>query len=159
MPRFSPEEAAELLLGQGAPTELVTAERAKFLNTIAKGHPLLLAGVSHYLRSRDWRFTGKEVEGLFRQEHSAAIADEVLPRLMETVESEPRELLYRLNLIGTSFSVEDADAVAIIPPTLARPREMLQSLMGFCLQRDQATRFVVVPPVVTSLPKPAGNVI
>jgi tetratricopeptide (TPR) repeat protein len=146
-PRFTVDEATGLLRGQGAPDHILKPERVRFLNNIAKEHPLLLAGVSHYLKARGWRFTTEEVNGLFRQEHSALIADEVLPRLMAATEPEVRELLYRVILIRASFSAEDVGALATVPPAVHRPQELLQSLLGFCLQRDGIANFVVSPPI------------
>lgn len=108
IPLLSEEEAAEILKTYDIPTAK-TNSFVRFLNDIARQHPLLLNAVGQYLELKNWQLTEEDLNGLFRNSFATEVNDETIDRLLTTVEdSNARELLYRLNLVIGSFSLEDA---------------------------------------------------
>ena len=150
IPLLSEEEAGEILKTYNIPTAK-TSDFIKFLNDIARQHPLLLNAVGQYLEFKNWQLTEEELDGLFRNNFAAEVNDETIDRLLATVEdSNARELLYRLNLVIGSFSLDDARAIASVEPSIERCRERLRSLTGLWLESDINKR-LLVSPLIKSL--------
>ena len=136
IPILSEEEAAEILEKYNIPTTK-TDNFIRFLNDIARQHPLLLNAVGQYLELKNWQLTEEDLDGLFRNSFAAEVNDETIDRLLATVEdSNARELLYRLNLVIGSFSLDDARAIASVEPSIGSCRERLRSLTGLWLESD-----------------------
>ncbi|PSF27754.1 hypothetical protein C7H19_24910 [Aphanothece hegewaldii CCALA 016] len=62
-------------------------------------------------------------------------------------DNQSQELLYRLNLVLGYFSTEDMQALADVPPSVERPRQRLNNLLGVWIQRDINNRLMVSPLV------------
>lgn len=145
-PALCDAEVKEMLESSGAPADILTPERVSFLNTIGRQHPTLVVAAVEYLQKCSWRFSTKELEELLLAKHTSALATDVLSTFMGRVTDEQsRQLLYRLNIVGSQFSAENAIALAQVNPPIDRPRERLQALMGFCVQAEQAGRMRVSP--------------
>lgn len=150
IPLLSEEEAREILEKYNIPTAK-TDGFIRFLNDIARQHPLLLNAVGQYLELKNWQLTEEDLNGLFRNNFAAEVNEETIDRLLATVEdSNARELLYRLNLVIGSFSLEDARAIASVEPSIERCRERLRSLTGLWLESDIDKR-LFVSPLIKSL--------
>jgi hypothetical protein len=143
VPPFTGKEGGELLKSLGAPDSILTDARLHFLAAISKGHPLLLAGIARQLKPIGWKFDERAFEELLRGAHTTSIADEVFPRLLKTVPVPARDLLRRLGLIQGSFPAKYVGELAQVSPQIPRAQEQLQSLLGFCLQRDGPDRIAV----------------
>ena len=76
----------------------------KFINSLAKGHPVIITSIIKYLMKNNWNYDNKTFEGLFKGEYFKIINDDTIKKIIETVEeSASRELLYRLGLIFGDF--------------------------------------------------------
>ena len=147
VPRFSDLEAQEVLVSHGAPDAFASDETVRFINGLSSGHPLLLTLAAKFLKERDWRLNDAELTSLMRGDHSIQVADEVLQRISRSLDTQQRELLYRMTLaVGT---VTDADAMrlAAVEVAIERPKERLVGLVGAWAQRDTDQKLAVSPLV------------
>lgn len=144
-PLISEEEAEEILKTYNIPAANAT-NLVGFINNIARQHPLLLNAVGQYLELKNWQLTEKDIDGLFRSNFATEVNNETIDRLLATVEdSNARQLLYRLNLIIGSFSLEDASAIASVEPSIEYCRERLRTLTGLWIETDTNECFRVSP--------------
>ena len=148
VPPFADDDVMEMLRSYGAPGRLLTSRFAKFLNALGQGHPTLVTAMARYMKHQSWQFTDESLQAIVGGSYSRELSDDVVARLIETVEDQDsRELLYRLNLVLASFSVDDADALAAVAPQIVHPRERLHTLMGLWVQEDPGDRFSLSPLV------------
>ncbi len=148
IPPLTMREATEILQEYGAPDALLASSAS--LNALAGRNPLLLDTMARYLQARHWHWDEQTLAALFQRQYAAAISEDVLYRLLETVEDEQsRELLYRLNFILGPFSYEDTRALAAVAPEVTRPRERLIALAGLWVERDAEERFRISPLIRT----------
>ncbi|MEX2376159.1 MAG: hypothetical protein WD942_11350 [Dehalococcoidia bacterium] len=144
IPPFTDEEAAELLAAHGAPPYVVGA--ARFINTLAQVHPLMITAISAYLEARSWRMTEAELEGLFRGDYKSRLDQETFTRITSTVvDDQTRDLLYRLDLVLGDFTLDQVRVVAAAEPIIVRPGERLNRLLGLWVQRRQGERLRLSP--------------
>jgi hypothetical protein len=145
-PPFTNLEATEIFHAYDAPASFLTPDRVGYMNRLAKQDPSLLVAMAQYLRQQDWQVTPQTLEELFKGEHTAELNDETINRILKTIQdSQSQELLYRLSLIIGDFSLEDMQAVASIEPSVKRPRQCLNALIGLWVQRDVNNRLLVSP--------------
>jgi len=150
VPRFSELEARDVLASHGAPDTFLTDRVVKFISDLSSGHPLLLTLAAKFLKDRNWKLDDPEFSHLLRGDHSIRIADDVLLRVCESMDTSQRELLYRMTLaIG---HIEDANVVQLagVEVAIERPRETLVGLIGAWVQRD-TDQHLIVSPLVKSL--------
>ena len=147
-PPFTYREAADIFRTYDAPAELLTKERVVPLNRLARKHPRLLQAMGLYLEQEGWQLNTRTYEALFANQHAPDIIEETLSGILDTVEEEEsRQLLYRLNLIIGSFTLNEVLALASVAPTVERPRERQLALMGLWIERDTRERYVISPLV------------
>lgn len=152
-PPFADDEARDVLLAYGAPSHVITPGNVTFLNNIAGQHPVLLNAAAKYLAQASWRFSNDGLKRLFTGDYAAGVRQETTSRLLQTVEDDDsRELLHRLTLVVGSFDSSEVQTLAAVNPTISRPDERLNPLLGLWLQRDTNQRLVVSPLV-----KPLGG--
>jgi hypothetical protein len=148
IPPLTTREATEILREYGSPDALLASSAS--LNALAGKNPWLLDNMARYLQARQWQWDQQTLDALFRRQYAADLSEDVLYRLLETVEDEQsRELLYRLNFILGQFSYEDARALAAVAPEVAHPRERLTALAGLWVERDAEERFRISPLIRT----------
>ncbi len=147
VPMLTEGEVRETLAAYEAPETLLSGGAVRLVHVSTGGHPLLVSLAAGYLRDREWRFSGEEVEGLMRGEHAESITDEVLDRIMRSLAAQQRDLLYRLALPVGAFMFDVVTALAQVTPPVDRPREQLNKLLGAWVQRDAERQFIVSPLV------------
>ena len=105
--------------------------------------------MARYLSQTGWS-PRSALNGLVTREYSAEVNAETVRRVLDTVESvEARSLLYRLNLIGSEFSMKQATVVAEVEPPVIHPRERLEQLLGLWVQSESPSRFSISPLIQT----------
>jgi len=162
IPLFDNQQAKELLLAHGAPARLLNEKFVSFLQALARNHPMVLTAIARYLASARWRISSEVIDGLFRGDY----AEDLKPytqRLLKATIADPksRELLYRLNLAGYSFTKEDVKRVSEVDPEIDLPMERLDDALGLWVQRDSGSRFLISPLLTslgsTNLPSATGR--
>jgi len=104
--------------------------------------------VAVYLASRDWRLTDEEFDALVKGDYASEINEQTAIALVNTVpNTDGRELLYRLNLVGSSFTKTDIQCVSEVAPQISRPFERITESIGLWIQRDNANSYVLSPLV------------
>jgi hypothetical protein len=146
-PRFSDEEIRELFQIQGAPDEFCSANRIGLIQGLTRGHPTLLTAMAIYLAGRHWTLRNEEFDALIRGEYAAEANEQTRIALMKSVpEFEARELLYRLNLVGTgSFTSEDLQCVSEVSPPVLHPMERMTQSIGLWVQREAGNSYILSP--------------
>lgn len=149
-PLLNEDEAKEILVVYGAPTEMLNDKFVRFVNGLARKHPALLVAIARFLAQRKWQTTEKNLIDLIKGQHTKEVMDETVGRLLKTVEDkDSREMLFRLNLVWGSFSQNDINILANIKPVVSRANEKLHNLTGLWIQRDIQDTFSVSPLVRT----------
>jgi hypothetical protein len=152
VPRCTDLEVRDVLASHGAPAAFLSDNVVQFINGLSSGHPLLVTLAAKFLKERNWRLDDSEFSTLLRGDHSIQIADDVLLRVCESMDTWQRELLYRMTLaIGR---IEDANVMQLagVEVAIERPREKLVGLIGAWVQRD-TDQHLIVSPLVKNLGK------
>lgn len=148
VPPFTNNEAVELFRAYDAPESFINLDWVPYLNGLANRHPSLLAAVAEYLHKQNWHFSPETFDALLRGDHTTGVNEETLNRILVAIQdNQSQELLYRLNLVLGYFSTEDMQALAEVPPSVERPRQRLNDLLGVWIQRDINNRLMVSPLV------------
>lgn len=114
IPDLCASETAEILMSYGASIDLINTQ-AKFLNTLAKGHPQIVVSIARYLQQHQWVIDDYLEESLWRGDYQLPLNEETIQKILKTVSDEyARELLYRLCLPVNRFSSREVTAVATI---------------------------------------------
>lgn len=145
-PPLTDDEAAELFAAHGAPAGALPARLVHIINTLAGGHPTLLAAAARYLARLTWRLTEQEAGALLRGQYAVELRPETTARLADEIaDADARQLLYRLNFTIGTFDVDDAVALATVEPPLTHPLERLDQLTDVCVVRAPDQKLRVSP--------------
>ena len=145
-PPFTVGDVAELLLAHDAPSELIQPGLLNVIHTLTQGHPVLVVAAARFLRQKEWKFTGEELDGLLSGQHTKEITRRTLDRLLDTVtDGRTLDLLYRLKLIAGAFSNEDVTAIASVSPSIDRSLERLHLVTGLWVEREADDRYSLSP--------------
>lgn len=148
VPPFTNDEAVDLFRAYDAPEPFINSDRVPYLNGLANRHPSLLAAVAEFLHKQNWQFSLATFNALLRGDHTTGVNEETLNRILVAIQDDQsQELLYRLNLIFGYFSTEDMQALAEVSPSVERPRQRLNDLLGVWVQHDVNNRLMVSPLV------------
>lgn len=146
IPRLNDSEIRQLFEVFGAPDAFLTEKLLTFSFSLTKGHPSLVTAMARYLSSCNWKITEKELDGLIKGKFANELNLNTHAMLMATVnDPESRMLLYRLNLIGSSFTFEDVRQVSRVNPSISLPLEKINNSIGLWIQRDNNTTFLTSP--------------
>lgn len=146
VPRFGYEEIKELALAYGAPTSWLADNYTGFLAGITDQHAAIVAAFVQYLAAHEWRLTKEAFDELMHKVPTVELVDTMVHELGATLTDAPlRDLLYRLTLYATSFSSEDAFALAMIQPEIAEPRRRFQDIIGPWVQKASDNEYIVSP--------------
>jgi len=149
-PPFSESEVGEVLAVHGAPAG--TAQiLAPLIHTVGEGHAAIVAGIAHYLSSRNWIITLEELVRLLTGDHAAGTRRELLARLLASVvDAQTRQLLYRMMLAVGDLTTGEVRGLADATPRIDAPLERLSHLEGIWVQVDDDDH-VRVPPMIRLL--------
>lgn len=146
IPRLNDSEILQVFEVFGAPGDFLTEKLLTFAFSLTKGHPSLVTAMTRYLSSCNWKITEKELDGLIKGKFADELNLNTHSMLMATVnDPESRMLLYRLNLIGSSFTFEDVRQVSRVIPSISLPLEKINNSIGLWIQRDNNTTFLTSP--------------
>jgi hypothetical protein len=131
VPPFTNGETVALFRAYDAPEPFLNSDWIPYLNGLANCHPSLLAAIAEYLHRRNWQFTPEVFDALLQGDHTTGMNEETLNRILVAIQDDQsQELLYRLNLVLGYFSIEDMQALAEVSPSVGRPRQRLNNLLG-----------------------------
>ncbi len=145
-PRFSDEEISELFKVNNSPQNFLTEARLEFIRSVTRGHPSLIAAVIRYFASTEWVFSEATFRGLISGEHADELFSQTQAWLMATVhEPDSRDLLYRLNLVGSTFRDSDVSIISNVNPSIQHPFEKISSVLGLWVQQDSPDTYIISP--------------
>lgn len=151
VPPMNSSDVLSMLQIAGAPSQFLAPQLSELIAASTRGHPSLISAVVRWLEARRWVLDPK---GWIDILTGAATADEQETETRRMVALIPddnqREMLCRLSLIGRAFNRESADVVARAVPSLARPGELLNGLLGPWVNRLGSDKFEVSPLVATA---------
>jgi len=161
VPPFSDEEVSALLVAHGAPPAWLEPARVTLLRAVTAGHAELLLTAAVYLARNEWLCTEAQLRALLSQEYASSIEDDVMRRLLATVESaSARQLLFRVALSTRAITTADVAAIAEAEPAIEAPRTALTELQGLWLQTADDQRYTLCPLAKTftsEVPAPTGR--
>lgn len=147
-PLFSVEEVRDVLLAFGAPK--VWEEEALLLvvHNVTRGHPTLVRACARDLAAHGWAADLTTVGRILGSGFAAGVNDETIRALLDSApDPVARELLFRLNVIGGEFGIEEVQMLASANPPVPAPRAHLDPLLGLWVQADMDGRYAVSPLV------------
>ncbi|WP_142988207.1 ATP-binding protein [Granulicella rosea] len=152
VPRFTEEDAVELLHSAGAPEGFPKKSISRMLIALSQGLPVLAMAGVRYLSDCNWSFSETEMESLLRGEFAAdnrADAGALLQAIVP--DAEERELLIRMSLATGSFSRDDVASVAKVPKAVPLPGEKVDRAAGLWFQEIGSGRFLTSPLISSEL--------
>jgi hypothetical protein len=145
IPFLTEEETVEVLKSYGA-SDANCDEFKSIVHVVSHGHPTIASAICKFLRSVKWTVNSDELTRLFKDDYSLDLTEETYSDVVNTVEdSGTRELLYRLNIIKSSFTTTQVSLVAEIDPQIDSPLEKLNSIIGLWVQRASDERYELSP--------------
>lgn len=98
---------------------------------LSQGQPFLTNAICSFLKTKDWKLTGEELEYLFTFSHGDSLKKKVRLMLRKTVnDANAYNLLNRLMVVSGNFSKEQCAGLASINPILSNPHLLLDKLLG-----------------------------
>ncbi len=147
VPPFNADEINELLLLHGAPASLLDKSMLGLFECMTNGNGTLLVALARYLLKNNWILNKSNLKAIFGGEYATHLAEQVILRLVDTVDDNSRELLYRLNCVLGNFGVDEVNIVAQIEPNIERPLESLMHLKGMWIQCKGNNEYAISPLV------------
>jgi hypothetical protein len=129
VPRFTQTDVFELARLLGCPSEITTVPWADWILGQTQGHPQLVHARLVRLKEEGW--PRPSVQELFSQ--PTEVAEErarARQQLLGGVSQDARELISRLSLLIGTFRRDHAIAIGEISPTIPRPGDAFDALLG-----------------------------
>lgn len=146
IPPLTLSETRDILKELGAPVDRLTEAFLKLVNALTHGHPTLLTAYGMHQRSQGWPGGTQWFDDLVHKTYTSELHEQTVRRLLESViDRETRELLYRLKLIDSSFSLVEVRTLAGIDPPIPHAVERLQTLRGLWIQGNSTDRLLLSP--------------
>ena len=144
-PNFSSEEILELLHIIQIPGMLQNEKTAALITATTKGHPSLVAATLSWLEKQGKEFKIETFVDLLSGEPVKDTLEYSRKVLIKTLDNLPKELRYRLSLVGEKIDKKLIFEIANISPTIANPGEQLDRLVGPWIDRFDREYFDVSP--------------
>jgi hypothetical protein len=147
-PSFSDEEAQEVLDNHGCPADL-TKGLALFLLATTRGHPQLLHAEIRRLERQGWpKLTADD---LLPSKDVGDVRQLARKQLVESLPSDAaRTLAYRLSIFSGPFTRDQAIRMGEKAPSLERPGELFDLLIGPWVERLGTDYFRISPLLLGS---------
>ncbi|MBC8400658.1 MAG: hypothetical protein H8E14_04135, partial [Candidatus Marinimicrobia bacterium] len=146
-------EAGNLFKVFNAPERFRSAAGAKGFNAIASRNITILLGIIEYLAQNDWKLTAAVISDVLSKKPMEQISDEVVEELIRrVVDTDARELLYRLKLVIHDFTDDTVVKIASIAPAIQDPLTKIHSLKGRWIETVSTGRYNLAP-LFKQLPK------
>jgi tetratricopeptide (TPR) repeat protein len=146
VPPMDMEDVDALLAAAGAPASLRDPRLEAILLASTSGHPVLIMATLRWLEKRGWELGDGGFDGLFSGEPVSPVRLEMRRRVRTLVADDlSRDLLDRLSIVRLPFRAETALVIAAADPSIPRPREHFDDLIGPWVHALPGTRFEVSP--------------
>ncbi|MHB9022915.1 MAG: hypothetical protein ACYC7E_01885 [Armatimonadota bacterium] len=148
VPPLTDVEAKEILLAFGGGEDVVTDHFASMVNAFANRHPVLVVAAAKYMHTHQWVVDVEAMGALLTSSYAQEAKTEAFRRLLNTVQDDDsREMLYRLSLCTSAFSLALIRTLATISPPIDHPRETIIPLDGLWIQCEDADSYRISPLV------------
>jgi hypothetical protein len=148
-PPFTIDDVRDILAAHGAPERWRGEGLAQLVHAATAGHPTLVRACASDLVSRGWAADMRALGRVLGADFTAGVVNDETVRALIASTPDPasRELLYRLNLVGSEFTPDDLLTLAAVDPIIPQPREHLDPLLGLWVQSEGGGRYTVSPLV------------
>jgi tetratricopeptide (TPR) repeat protein len=147
-PPFAVQEVRDVLSAYGAPQQWKGEGIAQLVHTATSGHPTLVRACARDLASRDWAADMLAIGRVLGTDFAAGVNDETVRALIDSAPDPlAREMLFRLNLVGGEFTVDEVHLLASVHPEVPHPRGHIDPLLGLWIQSDGGGRYSISPLV------------
>jgi hypothetical protein len=144
-PNFSLEEILELLRVIQIPGELQSEKTAALISATTKGHPSLVSATISWLEKQGNEFRIETLVDLLSGEPIKDTLEYSRKVLIKALDDQPKELLYRLSLVGEKLDKKLIIEIANLSPVIVNPEEQLDKLVGPWVDRFDREHFDVSP--------------
>ena len=144
-PSFLLEEILELLNIIQIPSALKTEKIAAIIFATTKGHPSLVAATLSWLEKQGTELNIETLGSLLSGEPVKDTLEYSRKVLIRTLDDQPKELLYRLSLVGEKLDKKLILEIANLSPVILNPSEQLDKLVGPWVDRLDREYFDVSP--------------
>ena len=124
---------------------LQTEKIAALISATTKGHPSLVAATLSWLEKQGKEFKIETFNDLLSGEPVKDTLEYSRKVLIKTLDDQPKELLYRLSIVGEKFDKKLISDIANVSPAIANPGEQLDRLVGSWVDRLDREYFDVSP--------------
>lgn len=144
IPRFNKEEIEEIILTYNDAKS--TKKYSTIIEAISSGYPIYVQIICKYLEAKNWILTTDEFSEFISGKEFNELDDETYQKLLHTTQNESaREILYRLNIISGTISIETIEIVSNANPSISSPFEKVSSLSGTWLQKNNDETYFISP--------------
>jgi hypothetical protein len=151
VPPLVEAEIQDIFLQYRAPGHFVTPRSLQVVRLATLGHPVLVVEAARFLNANGWTSSGRSLEAILSSSYAEGIGIRTIDDIRRTVrDDDARELLYRIKLIGWSFTEEQVQWVGDVSPAVRLPLERFADLVGLWVQQDASTHYIV-SPLISSL--------
>lgn len=144
IPQLNKEEIEEIILTYS--DEKFAKKYSTVIEAISLGYPIYVQIICKYLQAKNWILTTDEFSEFISGKEFNELDDETYQKLLHTTQNESaREILYRLNLISGTISIETIEIVSSANPPVVSPFEKVNSLSGTWLQKNNDETYFISP--------------
>lgn len=145
IPNFNISEVFEILLTYDIGEEKANGFKT-LIHSLSSGHPVIIKAICEYLLQRKWILSNDELSNIFRGDYSLEINEDTYEILSKTVLDEnTRNLLYRLNIVNGTFTIDDVRIIGNNSPRITNSIEKLNSAIGIWIQKRDLHNYEVSP--------------
>lgn len=118
----------------------------KLIHSISSGHPIIIKAICEYLIQKNWILSSNELSEIFRGNYSLELNEDTYEILSKTITDEStRNLLYRLNIVIGTFTIDDVRIVGTSSPIIPNSIEKFNSTIGMWIQKRDTYSYEVSP--------------
>ena len=149
-PPFSEDDILELIKLENAPSKFWQDGIILWILTSTKGHPSLVIATIKWLKQSNWDYSLTTIDGLMTGEPIKETLEYSRRHLIKHLDSSAKEFLYRLSIVGDSFTRKRALEIASIKPSITNPGETLDFLIGPWLDHLENGDLSITPLLANS---------
>lgn len=145
IPYLEISDVNEILLSYAIDEE-ITKGFNKLIHSISSGHPIIVKAICEYLIQKNWILSNNELSDIFRGNYSLELNEDTYEILSKTIIDEStRNLLYRLNIITGSFTLDEVRIVGNSSPIIPNSIEKFNRTIGMWIQKRDTYSYEVSP--------------
>lgn len=145
IPLFEYNDVNELLINISAPQFIREEKLIHLILSITKGLPAFVLATVYWIKKKNWKVGESELLDILSGAPIENIRESERRRMMNLLQNNPRNLLYRLSLIEDTFDKELIKSLASIQPSIDHYGACIDDLIGPWIERGKKGIYEVSP--------------